>query len=151
MKIKFNWGTGIVIAFSLFMGFILFFVIKVQTDHQYDNELVVEDYYKQERTLQVKLDSEQNAADLDDRVTIIQDAEFVKVNFPEAFDASKITGKVSLYRPSNQKLDFETPISISVPYLLIPKSDLAGGRWDITVTWQYDGVDYINNKMLTID
>ncbi len=151
MNIKFNWGTGIVIAFTLFISFILFFVIKVQTNHQYDNELVVEDYYKQERILQAKLDREQNAADLNDRVTVAQDDEFIKIEFPHDFDASQVTGKVSLYRPSNQKLDFEIPISISVPYLLIPKSDLAGGRWDISVEWQYKGTAYQNSAMLTLD
>lgn len=151
MNIKFNWGTGIVIAFTFFIGFILFFVIKVQTNHQYDNELVVEDYYKQERILQAKLDREQNAANLNDKVTVTQDDKNIKIEFPNNFDASKITGKVSLYRPSNQKLDFEIPVSISVPYLLIPKSDLAGGRWDITVEWQYKGTDYLNSAMLTLD
>lgn len=151
MKIRINWGTGIVLAFIFFMGFILFFVIKVQSDSSYDNELVVEDYYKQERVLQKKLDSEQNAASLTQKVVIDQDDSSVKIIFPQNFEASKITGKVSLYRPSNQKLDFELPISVSTPYLLIPKSDLAGGRWDITVEWHYNGTDYRNNAMLTID
>ena len=45
---KINWGTGIVIAFALFMSFILYFVFKVQSDSKYDNELVTEDYYKKE-------------------------------------------------------------------------------------------------------
>ena len=55
---KINWGTGIVIAIVLFMGFILFFVLSVQANHKYDNELVVEEYYKQERVLQKKIDKE---------------------------------------------------------------------------------------------
>lgn len=151
MNIKFNWGTGIVIAFTFFIGFILFFVIKVQTNHQYDNELVVEDYYKKERILQAKLDREQNAADLNDKVTVTQDDKNIKIEFPSDFDATQITGKVSLYRPSDQKLDFELPVSISVPYLLIPKSNLAGGRWDISVEWQYEGTGYQNSAMLTLD
>ena len=45
---KINWGTAIVIAFAVFMIFILSFVFKVQSNHKYDNELVVEDYYKKE-------------------------------------------------------------------------------------------------------
>ena len=45
---KFNWGTGIVIAFALFMTFILSYVFKVQSNDKYDHELVVEDYYKKE-------------------------------------------------------------------------------------------------------
>nr|WP_322623625.1 FixH family protein [uncultured Flavobacterium sp.] len=147
---KINWGTGIVIAFALFMSFILFFVFSVQSDHKYDNELVVNDYYKQERVLESELEKEQNAASLTQHITIENTAEAIKINFPTDFDFSKIKGKVSLYRPSDQKLDFDTPISLSAPYMLIPKNDLAGGRWDITVDWQYEGKGYINKEMFNL-
>ena len=40
---KINWGTGIVIAFGLFIIFILSFVYKVQSNQKYDNELVTKD------------------------------------------------------------------------------------------------------------
>ena len=43
---KINWGVGIVIAFGLFITFILYFVVMVQSDSKYDNDLVVEEYYK---------------------------------------------------------------------------------------------------------
>ena len=46
---KLNWGTSIVIAFGLFMIFILQFVFKVQSSNQYDHEMVTEDYYKKEK------------------------------------------------------------------------------------------------------
>ena len=48
---KINWGTGIIIAFGLFMAFILSFVYKVQSNQKYDNELVTEEYYKKEATV----------------------------------------------------------------------------------------------------
>lgn len=147
---KINWGTGIVIAFGLFMSFILFFVFRVQSDHKYDNELVVEEYYKQERGLQAKLNKEQNAAALIHKVQVETTPEAIKIIFPEGFDIHKIKGKVSLYRPSDQKLDFEVPISLSASHLLIPKSDLAGGRWDITIDWDYEGKGYISKEMLML-
>ncbi|AWH87049.1 cytochrome C oxidase Cbb3 [Flavobacterium album] len=147
---KFNWGTGIVTAFALFMGFILFFVFRVQSDSKYDNELVVEEYYKQERTLQAQLDREQNAAALEHKVQIINEGKDIKITFPEEFDDKKITGKVSLYRPSDQKLDHEVPFSLSGHHLLIPKSDLAGGRWDIIIDWQYNGKGYFTQEMLML-
>lgn len=147
---KINWGTGIVIAFALFMAFILFFVFRVQSDSAYDNELVVEEYYKQERVLQSQLDKEQNAVSLVHKLQIQDVGNDIQIEFPEGFDTNKITGKVFLYRPSSQKLDFEIPISLSTNHLLIPKSDLAGGRWDITVEWQYDGKGYINKEMLNL-
>ena len=147
---KISWGTGIVIAFGLFMSFILFFVFRVQSDSKYDNELVVEEYYKQERSLEDKLSKEQNAALLEHQVQIATTGNAIEVIFPEGFDYTKITGKVSLYRPSNQKLDFEKPISLTGNRLLIPTIDLAGGRWDITIDWEYQGKGYINKKMLTL-
>ena len=147
---KISWGTGIVIAFGLFMSFILFFVFRVQSDSKYDNELVVKDYYKQERVLESRLEKEQNAADLEHKIQIINSAEVLKIIFPEGFDPEKISGKVSLYRPSAQKLDFEVPISLSSPYLLIPKSGLVGGRWDIIIDWQYNGKNYLSKEMLNL-
>lgn len=147
---KISWRTGIVIAFGLFMSFILFFVFRVQSDSKYDNELVVEEYYKQERSLEDKLSREQNAVSLKQQVQIETVPDAIEITFPEGFNPTKITGKVSLYRPSNQKLDFEKPISLTGNRLLIPTTDLAGGRWDITIDWEYEGKGYINKKMLTL-
>ena len=49
---KFNWGTGVIIGFGTFMAFILSFVFLVQSNSKYDNELVADDYYKQESKVQ---------------------------------------------------------------------------------------------------
>jgi len=148
---KISWGTGIFIAFATFMGFILTFVFLVQSDSKYDNELVVEDYYKYETGLQNELNKEENALELADKLHFEENDTQLIIQFPKTFDYKKIAGKVSLYRPSNQKLDFEIPISLSSSDLLIPKSDLAGGRWDIIVDWKFNGVGYLDKKQLTID
>ncbi|WP_116789482.1 FixH family protein [Flavobacterium psychrotrophum] len=147
---KINWGTAVVVAFGTFMSFILFFVFKVQSDNKYDNQLVVEEYYKQERKLEATIAGEENAAALTSKVAITTDGDAIKIIFPQGFDIHNIKGKVSLYRPSDQGLDFDVPISLSNPYMLIPKNDLAGGRWDITVKWQYNGTAYINKEMLNL-
>lgn len=147
---KINWGTGIVIAFALFISFILFFVFKVQSDPAYDNELVVQQYYKQERGLEAELGKEQNAAALTQKVAVETTGNNIKITFPQGFNPNKIKGKVSLYRPSSQGLDNEISILLSAPYMLIPKSNLAGGRWDITINWEYEGKGYINKEMLNL-
>jgi hypothetical protein len=147
---KINWGTGIAIAIVLFMGFILFFVLSVQANHKYDNELVVEEYYKQERVLQKKIDKEENTAKLIHKLTITNTLQGIIVVFPQGFDISKIRGKISLYRPSEKKSDFERHISLSAPYMLIPKSALATGRWDITVDWTYNGEEYLSSERLNV-
>jgi hypothetical protein len=143
---KINWGTGIVIAFTLFMSFILYFIIRVQTNTKYDNEFVVTEYYKKELLAQQDLDKEQNAYDLTNKVVVKAVAAGIAIDFPSDFDCKNIKGIVSLYRPSNQKLDFEVPISLSNPHLLIPKSNLVGGRWGITIDWNYQGKKYLNKE-----
>ena len=94
---KINWGTGIVIAFALFMSFILFFVFKVQSDSKYDNELVVEKYYLKEQTFEKQMEKEQNAHDMSEAVKITTSENGIMIAFPDGFDISKINGKVSLY------------------------------------------------------
>jgi hypothetical protein len=145
---KINWGTGIVIAFGLFMAFILSFVYRVQSNQKYDNELVTKEYYKKEATVQIDIEKKQNANALKNLVVIKKVEEGITVEFPSDFDYSKIKGKVSLYRPSSQKLDFEINISLSSPYLLIPKSNLTGGLWDISVDWNYNETDYLNKETI---
>jgi len=96
---KINWGTGIVIAFALFMIFILSFVYKVQSNQKYDNELVTDEYYKKEATVQVDIEKKQNANALKNLVVIKKVKDGISVEFPADFDYSKINGKVSFYRP----------------------------------------------------
>ncbi|MDI9309330.1 MAG: FixH family protein [Limnohabitans sp.] len=147
---KANWGTGIIIAFGLFITFILYFVFKVQGDMKYDHEMVTEEYYKKEIGYQEQLNKEQNAHDLFEKVTIETKNEGLLIAFPKSFDYSKITGKVSLYRPSSQKLDFDMPISLSSYSLLIPKTKLVGGRWDIIIDWNYENKDYLNKEKVNL-
>jgi nitrogen fixation protein FixH len=148
---KINWGTGIVIAIALFMSFILYFVIKVQSNSKYDNELVVEEYYKKDARFSEEMDRVQNAQDLDQKPIITKTAAGITIVFPAVYDPKNIKGKVSLYRPSNKKLDFEMLISLSNPSLLIPKSNLVGGRWDLNMEWQYNGKLYLTKEIIYID
>jgi hypothetical protein len=145
---KINWGTAIIIAFGLFITFISYFVFKVQSDSKYDNELVTEDYYKKETLVQANIEKQQSANKLEHKVVFKKSAEGITVTFPSNFDYKNIKGKVSLYRPSSQKLDFEIPILLSSTNLLIPNSNLVGGLWDISVDWTYNDSNYLNKETI---
>ena len=148
---KFNWGTGITIGIILFMAFILQYVIRVQVDSRYDNELVTEDYYQAETQIDSKYEKRQNANKLVDKLKITNVSEGVVIEFPTDFDFSKISGEISLYRPSNQKLDQTFPIQLTSNALLIPKNQLENGRWDVSVDWTYDGNSYLNSESFNLN
>ena len=143
---KINWGTGIVLAFIGFMCFIMYFVVKVNTDKKYDHDLVTEDYYKEELDFQNDINKETNAKNLSENISLKKTEEGLEIIFPETFMINNISGKVFLYRPSNKQLDFETPISLSNHNLLIPDKRLLDGRWNIKVDWQYNGKSYLFKK-----
>jgi hypothetical protein len=147
---KINWGTSIVIAFALFMTFILYFVFQVQSNSKYDNDLVVEEYYKHDAHFGEEMIRIQNANNLVQKPIITVSKLGISIVFPNDFEPKNIKGKVSLYRPSNKKLDFEVPISLSNPTLLIPVSNLVGGRWDINMEWQYSGKQYLTKEIIYI-
>ncbi|MEN9489062.1 MAG: hypothetical protein RL494_1327 [Bacteroidota bacterium] len=147
---KINWGTSIVIAFGLFITFILFFVFKVQSNSKYDNELVVEEYYKHDAKFGDEMKRVQNAQDLSQKPKISNAAGEITIVFPDAFIPKNISGKVSLYRPSNKKMDFEIPLSLANSTLIIPKNSLAGGRWNVNMEWQYDGKLYLSKEIIYI-
>lgn len=143
---KINWGTGVVIGFGSFMTFILFFVFLVQSNSKYDNELVADDYYKQESKVQGDIESQTLSNALKTKLKIEKTAEGLQIIFPADIDYKKINGTISLYRPSNQKLDFETKISLSSPIMLIPNHKLVGGLWEISINWKVDELTYLNKE-----
>ena len=143
---KINWGTGIVFAFIGFIAFIMYFVITMSTSDTINNDLVTEDYYKEELGYQNDIDKEQNTKNLDQNISWKRTDDGLVILFPENMNLKDITGKVFLYRPSNKQLDFETSISLSNHNLLIPDKRLLDGRWNIKVDWQYQGISYLYKK-----
>lgn len=145
---KLSWPKMIIASFALFMVFILVFVFLTLTDKRFDHELVTENYYGKELHLQKELDQQKKAYTINANPDIYSTSEGIIIQFPPKLDSEEVKGTVSLYRPSDQRLDFEIPISLSSSLMLIPDSLLVGGRWDITVNWQYQGEPLLYKKQL---
>lgn len=146
---KLNWGTGIVLAFIGFISFIMFFVIRMNTNDKYDHDLVNENYYKAELEYQNDIDKEENSKKLASDITWKKTSEGLVITFPEDLNIADIKGKVFLYRPSNKQVDFESSISLSNHNLLIPDKRLLDGRWNLKVDWEYNGKSYLYKKEIT--
>lgn len=146
---KINWGTAIVLAFIAFIAFIMYFVISMMTNKKYDHDLVTENYYQKELLYQQSIDKEINAKNLNEQVTWKKTPEGMLLTFPQTLTIENIKGKVFLYRPSNKHLDFEMPITLSNHTLLIPDNRLLDGRWNLSVEWEYDDVEYLFKEDIT--
>lgn len=141
-----NWGKGIFITIIAFIAFIMYFVIKMNTDSKYDHDLVTEKYYEKELRFQKDIDASKNALELSEAVNITQTNEGLIIKFPSVLNVNQIKGNVFLYRPSNKQLDFEIPILLSDTNLLVPDKSLVGGRWNIKIDFTYYKKRYLFSK-----
>tara|TARA_R110000787_G_scaffold96415_2_gene199741 strand:- start:21324 stop:21770 length:447 start_codon:yes stop_codon:yes gene_type:complete len=140
---KINWGTGIVIAFILFIGFIMYMVVTMMSGDKYSHDLVTEEYYKKEINYQEEIDAEKNAQLLSENIKVKTSLKGVEIIFPKDLNFENIEGSISFYRPSSKKLDFSFPIELSSHSLLIPDDKVLEGSWGITIVWKYEGVNYM--------
>ncbi len=140
---KINWGKGIVIAIVFFVSFIMYFVITMTTDNDYNHDLVTEKYYEKELGYQDKINASKNAQDLREKISYKRVKDGLLIQFPETFKNTALEGKVFLYRPSDKQLDFEIPLSNIQNYLLVPDKHLSDGRWNISIEIKHQKVDYL--------
>jgi len=143
---KINWGKGIVIAIIFFIGFIMYFVVTMTTNNQYEHDLVTERYYEKELTYQERIDASKNMQELQGSITVEKTADGIILRFPEALETKNLEGKVFLYRPSNKQLDFEIAISKIQNYLLVPDKRLLGGRWNINIEFKDQNKNYFYSE-----
>ena len=136
-----------VIGMIAFISFIMYFVVTMMSSSDYDHDLVVEDYYKEELHYQQDIDAEKNALAMDENIELERAGSKLILQFPNDMDLTDIAGNVNFYRPSNKQLDFNIPFSdISGQKLEIPEAQLVKGRWNIKVTWQKEGKEFMFKK-----
>ncbi|MBW2938272.1 FixH family protein [Aureisphaera sp. CAU 1614] len=145
---KINWGTGIVIGMIAFMGFIMFMVITMMTDKEYDHDMVTENYYAKDLVYQNEIDAEKKANSLTSKIKIEKSSEGLHIYFPEELQEKNVSGSIQMYRPSNEKLDFQIPLQIENSTMLIEDSKLVGGSWKVTIDWEMDGEQYLFKKAI---
>ncbi len=148
MKYKITWPTGIIIAITAFVVFILSFVFRVTFMDEYDHHLVSEEYYKDELNYQQEIDKLSKAAMLKENVTLKKVASGLLINFPSEFDPSQISGTISFQRLSNNKIDFQIPIELKRSEYLIKDEQLVEGRWDLKIEWTVNNNTYLFKQKL---
>ncbi len=148
MKFKISWPTGIVLALSAFIIFILSFVFKATFMSEYDHHLVSDDYYKDEMNYQQEIDKLNKAAALKEDITLNKIAEGLLIKFPAEFDPEKIAGTISFQRPSNDKIDFKLPIKLTTADYLILDDHLVQGRWNVKIEWTANSNTYLFKEKL---
>lgn len=133
MKIKINWGTGIVIALAVMMSGMLFLVYYATRQ---DYSLVEKNYYQKEIAYQEHIDKVKNANALNEKIALLQTGNRLRLTFPDLFHADTLKGTIHLYSPVSEKNDLIVPIQLDNQLSqLVSIGKLPKGRYKIKVDW----------------
>ena len=99
---KFNWGHGIFLFYSLFALSLIIVVIK---STEFDNSLVTEDYYAKDITYQKMIDRKANSQALGHPVALQRMEDGFNLIFPTQELGGPVEGTAHFYRPSSSDFD----------------------------------------------
>ena len=143
---KFNWGTGIAITYTVFVLALIFAVIK---STGIDRTLVTDDYYQKDLEYQTQIDKETNALNLKKDLAIkYADGErAIRFQYPDSLGA--VQGTILFFRPSDKALDFETTVQAdSMGQQVVSTRDMLPGLWKVQVNWNAGGVDFYKEETI---
>lgn len=145
---KFNWGTGIFLFYTIF-AISLFY--QVYSSTKYSNDLVEENYYAKDIAYQSRYERIENSQALDQPMEINYLAEQKRIDLIFPTGIEQPTGKVRLYRADDEKKDLLLPVEIDGERTMpLNASSLTPGMWKIEVEWDMDGTEFFDSKAVFI-
>ncbi len=149
MKIKFNWGTGIVIALILMVAAMSFLVsIAIRQDF----DLVDNDYYQKSITYQQHIEKVGNTAALEKKIVFELSADSLKLTFPSLTNYQDYTGEIHFYSPVEERRDFSLPLILKVDFSqIISLKNLEKGRYQVKIDWTANKVGYYQEEEIVIE
>lgn len=149
MKIKFNWGTGIVLALLVMVAGMSFLVsIAVRQDF----DLVDKDYYQKSITYQQHIEKVGNTANLDVKIIFGLSADTLKLTFPKISDYQNVTGKIHFYSPVEARRDYSLEVKTDTAFLqIVDLKNLEKGRYQVKIDWTANEVSYYQEEEIVIE
>lgn len=146
---KISWGIKIAAVYTIFVLLVLGTVIFSTTQ---DVNLVTEDYYQKEIEYQQQIDKLKRTGRLSEKVFVKLDNKFLKIKMPGDFKDKYVTGDVVLYRPSNNKQDFQMKLTLNSNLEhTMSVENFERGLWKLQLGWEADGLNYFHEQILMLN
>jgi len=148
MKIKINWGTGIVIALVVMIGGMIFLVsIAVRQDY----DLVDKDYYQKSVNYQQHIEEVKNTSALAEKIKFQQSIDTLKITFPNLGNAQEYTGEIHFYSPVEEKRDETIKLKLNSNFSQsIGLKSLKSGRYTVKINWSVGKVSYYQEEEILV-
>lgn len=148
LSLKWNWGTGIALVYSAFAISIILLVIN---SFSKKIDLVTPDYYAKELKYQQQIDKINAARNLPEAATWNVNSMSIDITFPAEFDASQLSGEITLFKPSNDLSDKTFKIVTNAENIQsIPTSGFEKGMYKMKVDWKHGSKAYYQEAVIVI-
>ena len=140
MRFKWHWGIGIAVVY---IGFVLIRVITIVIAEHNNVDLVSTDYYEKEIRYEDRIAEMRNSKSLQEQVTVKTENRTVTIHFPSSFPHEKLKGDITLFRPSDKRLDKTFPVKPdSGSIQRIDLDLLQPGYWKMQIQWEFEKKRY---------
>ena len=145
---KLHWGNAITIFFVIFLSLAIYFII---FSLRQNRDLVSNSYYNDgaEYTKQIYIN--ERSLVFKDSLTINLTDNNIAFTFCDSIIKNSNTIYVDFYRPSNKKFDYKVKFDTKSGTYLINKSELAKGRYIVTLSWIMNTLNYEITNDLFVD
>ncbi len=148
MKVKINWGTGIVIALVVMISGMIYLVsIAVRQDY----DLVDNDYYQKSVNYQQHIEKVRNTVALAEKIRVIQSADTLKITFPNLGIVQEYSGEIHFYSPVEEKRDETVKLKLNGNFSQsISLKSLKSGRYTVKIDWSAGKISYYQEEEITV-
>jgi nitrogen fixation protein FixH len=145
---KFNWGTGIVLAFVIMISGMIYLVsIAVRQN----DDLVDKDYYQRSITYQEHIEKVKNNEALTEKIKFDLSQGTLKMTFPALAANSEYSGDIHFYSPVEERRDLTVKIKLSSDYIqIIDLSKLEKGRYRVKIDWKAGKTEYYQEEEIAV-
>lgn len=148
MKIKFNWGTGIVIAFIIMIGGMIT-LVSIALRQDYD--LVESDYYQKSVEYQKHIDQVKNTDALAEKVKFDQATDSLHLNFPRLTAVENYSGEIHFYSPVEANRDETLKLKLDAGYnQAVSLKSLKNGRYTVKIDWTANKKAYYQEQDIIV-
>jgi nitrogen fixation protein FixH len=143
-----RWAIGLVATFGVFVAGVCVMVVTSVTK---DVDLVTDDYYQKGLRYEERIQTVERTRALVEQVAMRVGKDVVELSFPRGFTPAMVRGEITIYRPSDRRLDVALPVRLdSTGQQQILTGGLKRGLWKVQLSWTYRGVDYYNELPVTL-
>jgi len=148
MKIRFNWGTGIVLALLIMVSGMIYLV---SIALRQNDDLVDNDYYQKSINYQQHIENVQHSEALAVKIRFDLSPESLKLTFPNLANTQEYEGNIHFYSPVEEKRDMTLKVSLDSSFTqTIDLKSLKKGRYQVKIDWKANKVSYYQEEEIVV-